>query len=808
MKSSTKFSKTGGIICLTVLLFVCNFKANALTITSNTTWTTNQTISGDLIIENNATLTISGTSAIVTVSGNVDVKPGSWLFVNNSGILKTGDKIILESPNSLSGTAARLWVETGGTLTAANNEWEGVEVWGDILNFGPGLHSARAQATFLNATVEKAEIGVATYQRTSGGAISYKGGIVSAINTVFKNNRISVSIKENLNNFVTSTNNNYITSVPTNNPSVLRECQFLETTIDNPFYPNSMGNRIVEVYDAKGINILGCNFDNEITNIAISGIVSYNSDIRVGPTFSPSYWWGYYIQLPNPTTFKNMWMGIFATGPGTFNRILSQQSDINNSEYGIYLSDEQNGILIYNNIHNLGQTFNTPQGIDILYGSSGFTVEGNSINGTNNEVNGIFVQNTGEENNEIYRNIISNYGTGIVANGINGLPYTPGNYTSQGLKLFCNQLQNNSYSNSIGIFVNGDIAFKQGIPISINPNNYHYIAAGNLFPSLSLHDPQLVRTSSSAPFLYYLYFSNTAEIPGSPGLINFSDTWSDIDNTCPVRQFPIITPHIYTVHLQSVENQIADLNQKDSLSSSDSTHIAALWDWHQGLIDSMLYTFMYSDSVEVRYDSMAWALEQVHYGYYNQVKLAGIYLTQLRYSDAINLLSDIPTEYVLTDSQAQDISNLKAMYAVIDSLAQNGDNWDTLSDYLKQEVNNVAGSSGIYGPAVAIYLLERYEGYFYEPALPQQDQTQSMHFYSSKKSKIYPNPTDGTLYINWVSKENISVIAYNLQGRVVLKKSLNSGLNTVSINALPLGVYLFHIYENDKSVYQQKIIKK
>lgn len=801
-----KFSKNTsllGLIMALALSLSLNNRAKAMTITANTTWSTSHSVS-DLIITNNATLTITGSATTISVTGNIDVKPGSILNIENNAILKTGSSIVVESSSELTIPSAELYVNSA-TLTALGTSWNGIEVWGKVLLFTP--EASRAKATFQDATVEKAERGVATYQVSSN---QKKGGIVKASNTLFKDNWVSVSVKENPSLFLTSPNG-ALNWVPTNSYIRLENCQFL-TTSNNPFYQQTTPINgylyMVRVWDAKGVNILGCSFNDEAGTNASKlsiGINVFNSDIRVGPQFSNNWYPPFpYIQLPTPCTFNNLYVGIQASGPGSFDRILTQQCDMGNIGFGVILEDEQNAMLIYNHIHDIP---NQGVGMTIRFGSSGYTVEGNTIEGESYDefhgTNGIYISNCGPENNDIYRNTISDNLIGITANLNNR-----GMFGLEGLKLLCNDLTNNSIQNSWSVFIDGGIASFQGIPFAIsNPNpTIHFRSAGNLFASLNLHDPQLVKSPNTPPFSYFYNPNIPSAYPGNntnyPVIVGAS-------NSCPVRQFPVIKPNIFVRNIQNVEAQISEVGEMKS--ASDSAKLAWLLDCHQSLIDSMLYTFMYGDSVQVRYDSMAWALEQVHYGYYNKVKLAGVYLMQLRYSDAINLLNQIPSEFNLSDDEITDVRNMADMYVVIDSLRHNGQSWDALASSMKQEVYSVANASGLYGQAVAIYLLERYENLMLLPQLPvlsRPGQPNGIKEQLSPGSKIYPNPTNGLVYINWESREKTYVKIYNSVGNFVLKSPLHSGLNSLNLRALPNGIYFIHVYEKGQSVYQQKIVKK
>ena len=128
---------------------------------------------------------------------------------------------------------------------------------------------------------------------------------------------------------------------------------------------------------------------------------------------------------------------------------------------------------------------------------------------------------------------------------------------------------------------------------------------------------------------------------------------------------------------------------------------------------------------------------------------------------------------------------------------------------MRQEIYNVANQSGVYGPGVAIYLLQRYENYCYDPQVvssAESFQTQNLNFDAAKAQKIYPNPTKDKLYVDW--KNSATATFYTIKGDKTLDINLHKGLNELNIQQLNAGVYFVQIKENGQTVYQQKIIKK
>lgn len=760
-----------------------NPKANAITISSNTTISASQTILNGITIENNAHVTIQSASTVLSVSGNIDVKPGSWLIIQDATIKMDGS-IILESAVSFSGSSAQMQVENG-TITALFSQWKGIEVWG---NLGYSLQGTKSRLVLTDATIENAISGVATYHKTSGGSITNKGGIVQAINTVFKNNSSAVSIRENPQYYLNYINGSAI-STPSSNPSYLYQCQFLLTSTNNPFYPITNSTQ-VRIYDAKVIKISGCTFDDQTASIHTTGIGLNNSGVEIGPYFPVG------SQIPQPCIFKNLYEAISVGSPGTFTHVVAQQNEIEKSFIGINAYGTQDLILLSNHLFDAVPS-GTQLGSGIIFGvgATGFTVEGNTIE---DYYTGIYLSAISEENNEIYKNTISNYDFGVDYIGF-------GNGSgSEGLRLLCNDLRNTNKTGIFGMEIEGKMASYQGTytPFSIMP----WSSAGNLFTDLSKGDPQMWKISQVPSFTYFYSYANSAEYPGNttfPLILT-------IPNSCPAHTPPIIIPNdsIYSRKITNLENQIFTLQNKPTLTANDSSALAGLLYQHQKLIDSMVYTIMYNNDT-LNYTKLASVFEATGYGFYNKIRLAGVYLSELRYDSAINLLNNIPSNFTLNETQQEDISDMKNMYVVIDTLAHNGDNWANLPSSTKQQVHNVAEGSGMYGRGVAIYLLNRYEDYSYVPPMPVLPQNFAVaHNSVQVNNKIYPNPSTGDLFINWSSKKDLSMKIYSMEGNEVMNRKMHSGLNNINIRSLNSGVYFIQVFENKKSVYQQKIVKK
>jgi len=76
---------------------------------------------------------------------------------------------------------------------------------------------------------------------------------------------------------------------------------------------------------------------------------------------------------------------------------------------------------------------------------------------------------------------------------------------------------------------------------------------------------------------------------------------------------------------------------------------------------------------------------------------------------------------------------------------------------------------------------------------------------TSRELKIYPNPTNRTIYLPQ-ELQNKKILIYDVKGAMVKKVVKNSG-NKLDISDLQKGVYFIQIKTND-ALYHQKFVKK
>lgn len=72
---------------------------------------------------------------------------------------------------------------------------------------------------------------------------------------------------------------------------------------------------------------------------------------------------------------------------------------------------------------------------------------------------------------------------------------------------------------------------------------------------------------------------------------------------------------------------------------------------------------------------------------------------------------------------------------------------------------------------------------------------------------VYPNPTDGIVYIKGLTDKG-TVRIINAVGQVVLEKELENSVEGVNMSGLADGFYQIHVLKGDKSIFNTKLIKK
>ena len=404
------------------------------TLTANTTINSLTYGIGDIVVGNGRTLTITSI---------LKLAPATRI------IIKRGGKLVVN----------------GGTITSACDEaWGGIVLGGN--NNLPQTTSNQGVVELTNATIENGNVSISTMLPSDWNTT---GGIIKATNTTFRNNNKSIEFLAY--NYYDSTTNEYLDNV-----SYFRNCTF---TWNDNMLPLQSGHNYMGVhitmYQVRGVEISGCTFKDERTNIPSSthGLLTLES--------------GFNVDSYNTATasFEDLTFGIKTDNSGT--RICSIENAEFTDNYCGINATTSNNLVITNNSFNISPKTFTVGGISNLHveaealgafveTSSLPTIENNAFVGTGKTYSlvGLQVKNLGTNNTIINNNSFSGLYAGTQALGYNR-GVTQG-FIIKGLQYKCNSFLNcskgifvTSYGESLSNLFSG-IHPNQGSSTQINNN--------------------------------------------------------------------------------------------------------------------------------------------------------------------------------------------------------------------------------------------------------------------------------------------------------------------------------------------------
>lgn len=389
-----------------------------------------------------------------TLQTGVRIEAGGELIITGLVNMPKKGSIIVEA-------GGKLTID-GGTLTNGCGEtWEGIQVWGTSSGAQNPLEQGLVYMN--NGTIENATRAIVAnnYETPDAWKQGHTGGIIQADNSMFKNNITGVQF-DPYEPFSASWFNN---------------CQFIS---DNDYPFEITPYAFADIRSHRGIQFANCSFSNtEVGMLNMpdrgAGIHSSNGGFSV-----------------NQSSFTGLYYGIYGLD------ILAQYTfyvhDATFTTYrGIYMSACQNN-------HLSGNTFTVPVSLPGInnnaYGlymqnSTGYRVEDNTFTSTESIPTGIgmYINSSGTDDNEIYKNNFSNLQFSIIAQDINR------NGIIGGLVIKCNTFTNTISdisvvgSNNAHDLVNHGIAKNQGAnstdPAMMAGNLFYYNGTPNDFDDLN-----------------------------------------------------------------------------------------------------------------------------------------------------------------------------------------------------------------------------------------------------------------------------------------------------------------------------------
>lgn len=749
---------------------------NPWNITSNQTWDFDIKMYSDIVVKAGNTLTISCT---------VRMPFHSMIYVEQ------GAKLVID----------------GGTITSERNnlKWRGIHVYGTETQPQSATSYQGVVELKNGATIENALNGV-----TIGG-----GAILRCSNAHFLNNRKGLQ-------FWKFVNKSYPAS-PTelNNLSYVNNTDFI---VDDNYYAEGTTNYKIQegisLWEVKGISILGCRFENQMSDSkkAIygsgTGILTDRGDITVS-NYCVSSGGGstYPCTTTIPSWFKGFRFGIcVANVEKAAKTVRVSNTSFEHNLYGVYdkgtnMIDVNRSTFDLYNYSDEGSSPLTSVGVYIT-GATGYHVEGNNFNGHTygttpvsyspypyyhsfNHV-GTYCKNTGSDNNKIYRNYYNLSTYGIVADGVNrgfASSSTPEEAVT-GLQYVCNNfgINLNDVGNWAGMSPDAGIRLYQG---------YKTMPAGNTLLSnppvanVSWMKNYSVETSSTPLTKYYWYqYSPASEMP--------------------VRYTGITTlvgiPHQNPCYSSYSGGPVtAYYTGRETATTTFSALLAAMDDTSavRNITLHSLYSGMSSP--------------------YGNLENTLLYLEEGNELAAMNTYGSIGQSYPMTATEAQEFVLGKTLINMIAQHYRDSISFDSLTAIDQDSLRYIIANGTMWAKVRACNWLSRVTGevcdeLVYIPVDSTIDTTGSELARvglgnGSDMISISPNPSTNDFRISYnVASSSLEarIVINDVLGRMVMERILPPTKNVMLLDASNWapGVYLYKVIYGSKMVNYGKLVKQ
>lgn len=745
---------------------------------------------------------------------DITIKEGVSLTITGEVMMGKNAKIIVEP-------GAVLTID-GGTITnipfcdKEDERWSGIEVWGissdNQLEYA-GHPLVQGKLILESATIENSIVAVRLFNINEINETT--GGIITARNSLFKNNTRSVSFYP-YQNIVNSYEHDYV--------SYFKNCTF---TVDNDYieYSTFDNNEHILMYGVKGIKLFGCIFENNLDSYPTGrAIYTNNAGFKIEGACDN-------VIVPCPseyltrTSFDGFYSAIESSNNATaLYNINISESDFTHNGIAIHFSSINDATVVGNNIE-LGEHDDCS-----LEGSTGiyldnckrFAIEENnfSLHDPAYAVTniGIFTINTNNAFDEIYKNYFDDM---IIANYADGKNWSIDRW--KGLAYYCNGNQNNDRD----FYVNDDDGSGTfGIQKFQGSTTY---VAGNTFSSSATG-----HFDNWGSFELEYHYDNNSLIQTPTLVYRVDPMWVNLSNTCPSHYSG------GSIKLSSSEYQ-----------SRESNHSSAL--------SSLNYAEFQYDSIGQNGDSATLRLLEKQMSYYNTL------LSRAAYDIIKSDLADTVTYSDLFSSWLEDLGTYTAIESLVDMYMQQGDTTTALNkvdslqynftfseydsieySYYSQlktsqsiwigddrsifelttlEINKLSsiadssqGVAGAQARGILAFTLDSI--YSYSKCIPDPETSHKSSpnngsvIDSDKESyiKVSPNPASDNINFEYVLPENSIdgiIKLFDTSGKLVteVKTKNTRGTITIDCTGLRTGIYYYRFSSGNVSQSSKIIIK-
>ncbi len=362
--------------------------------------------------------------------GVLRIKSGGKLSINSDVFFAADGKIIVEKGAKL--------IVNGGKLRAfkPNYFWQGIEVWGDV-SLSQEHTGFQGYLEIKNGSViESARTGILVAKRNDNGTIDYTktGGIVKVSASTFKNNVVGIDFKRY---------HNYTSQgILLPNASSIITSNFTTNRLLNEqaTHPDAY----IKLYEIDELQIRSNKFINEVYQQYNErergyGIYSNNATFRITQN-------GQCLPPPCPfstNSFENLNYGIYGIS-GVGSHVFIYNAVFSNNIKAIFLNSIVDAN-VCNNTFTVQNMDNQSYGM-YLNNCTGYTIENNVFNGiVHSDCIGLYIHNSGQEPNIVYKNSFNNLKYACIADGVNRSEREP----VVGLQYLCNTFSENSYDISV-----------------------------------------------------------------------------------------------------------------------------------------------------------------------------------------------------------------------------------------------------------------------------------------------------------------------------------------------------------------------
>ncbi len=760
-------------------------------------------------------------STPTNISGTFTINSGHTVSITSQVKCMPDTKIVINPGGKL--------IVDGGTISnyCTGRTWNAIYVVGNT--YQRQLPQNQGTLDVKNGSViENSSWGIVTWNGTS---YATTGGIVQCTNSTFRNNGRQVE-------FYPYTNHN-ASNEECNNVSYFKNCNFI---IDDNLFSSSnvTYTDMIKMSGVNGISIRGCHFSDARTGSPTRGNAIHLAG--AGAYIKPSCTYGdYSIDFPcfctgeSNNTFSGFVKGVNAENPGTNYPFNVFKADFEKCLYPVYSSGVNNYKVT---MSDFDLPINNGQGPTIygIYSTdcSGYKIEANELHSNNNVNNGpfgIYVANSGSDENKIYRNTFNNITVCI---------YSTNN---PALQILCNEFSNTH----MDILAVSYISPLQGTSAK---------SAGNKFASGATN----ICTINSNALTYYYSGPNLPSNPYYPYSIsssNVSTAVSNAANDCePTICLPptIIDPPIVGPILGKSAPANDDISLYESLQQMYDSRLAEynnagygflLENFEENDADIVAVARLKQDTLisihramaeianrnidAIFEDTVVFDRESLN-GWYNRINtttakysLVNSYFEVGNYDLARQELAAIPQRFALYSEELAEYDNFCQYQSLRESVYSSGRNYAQLTEdeiaELQTIVERNTGVSSAYANSVLCFFYgicrdEEMDIDFDIDAPMNNKSTMAVSEESVDSENIaiyvYPNPADEELNIllNVIPEGKTMIEFHDVAGRLMFVQEINSTNARIDISSLPQGVYMCRIVNGENIIARDRIVKE